>query len=113
MEKNRVRRKKQFAAVFAFGSMLMTFPLPLQAAERIHSAYFSPALNSNDPEVVDFAYQYLHANSEASLYPEEAVKNLIRMSGYMDKKLASIDANKVLDLSLLDELGTKRHRARK
>jgi len=35
------------------------------------------------------------------------------MSGYMDKKLASIDANKVLDLSLLDELGTKRHRARK
>jgi hypothetical protein len=41
MEKNRVRRKKQFAAVFAFGSMLMTFPLPLDAAERIHSAYLS------------------------------------------------------------------------
>jgi hypothetical protein len=53
-------------------------------------------LNSNDPEVVDFSYQYLHANSEASLYPpEEAGKKLIRMSGYMDKKLASIDANKV------------------
>jgi len=67
-------------------------------------------LNSNDSEVVDFAYQYLHANSEASLYPPEAaVKNLIRMSGYMDKKLASTDVNKVLDLSLLDEIGTKRH----
>jgi NitT/TauT family transport system substrate-binding protein len=67
-------------------------------------------LNSNDPEVVDFAYQYLHANSEASLYPPEvAVKNLIRMSGYMDKKLASINADRVLDLSLLDEIGTKRH----
>lgn len=67
-------------------------------------------LNSNDPEVMDFAYQYLHTNSEASLYPpEEAVKNLIRMSGYMDKKLASINANRVLDLSLLDEIGTKRH----
>lgn len=67
-------------------------------------------LNSNDPEVVEFAYQYLHANSEASLYPpEEAVKNLLRMSGYMDKRLASIDVNKVLDLSILDEIGTKRH----
>jgi hypothetical protein len=68
-------------------------------------------LNSNDPEVVDFAYQYLHANSEASLYPPEvAVKNLIRMSDYIDKKLASLHANRVLDLSLLDEIGTKRHR---
>jgi ABC-type nitrate/sulfonate/bicarbonate transport system substrate-binding protein len=67
-------------------------------------------LNSNDPEVTDFAYQYLHANSEASLYPPEvAVKNLIRMSGYMDKKLASTSADKILDLSLLDEIGTKRH----
>ena len=67
-------------------------------------------LNTNDPEVTDFAYQYLHANSEASLYPPEAaVQNLIRMSGYMDKKLASISANRILDLSLLDEIGTKRH----
>jgi NitT/TauT family transport system substrate-binding protein len=67
-------------------------------------------LNSNDQEVVDFAYQYLHANSETTLYPpEEAVKNLIRMSGYMDKKLASISANRVVDLSILDELGTKRN----
>jgi hypothetical protein len=67
-------------------------------------------LNSNDPEVTDFAYQYLHANSEASLYPPDAaVKNLIRMSGYMDKKLASISTDRILDLSLLDEIGTKRH----
>ncbi|MGZ8445755.1 MAG: hypothetical protein ACXWXZ_20360 [Candidatus Binatia bacterium] len=67
-------------------------------------------LNTNDADVLDFAYQYLHANSEATLYPpEDAVRNLIRMSGYMDKKLASISVSRVMDLSLLDELGTKRH----
>ena len=67
-------------------------------------------LNSNEPEVVDFAYQYLHANSETTLYPpDEAVKNLIRMSAYMDKKLGAISANRVVDLSILDELGTKRN----
>jgi len=67
-------------------------------------------LNSNDTEVTDFAYQYLHANSEATLYPpEDAVKNLIRMSAYMDKKLGSISANRIMDLSILDELGTKRN----
>lgn len=50
-------------------------------------------LNSNDAEVAEFAYQYLHANSEASLYPpDEAVKNLLRMSGYIDKKLGAISA---------------------
>jgi hypothetical protein len=31
------------------------------------------------------------------------------MSGYMDKKLASISTDRILDLSLLDEIGTKRH----
>jgi ABC-type nitrate/sulfonate/bicarbonate transport system substrate-binding protein len=71
-------------------------------------------LNSNDPEVVEFAYQYLHTNSEATLYPpDEAVRNLIRMSGYMDKKLASISASRVIDLSILDELGTKRNQRQK
>jgi hypothetical protein len=67
-------------------------------------------LNSNDSEVVDFAYQYLHSNSEATLYPpDEAVKNLIRMSAYMDKKLGSINASRIVDLSILDELGTRRN----
>jgi NitT/TauT family transport system substrate-binding protein len=67
-------------------------------------------LNSNDAEVVDFAYQYLHANSEATLYPpDEAIKNLFRMSAYMDKKLGSINPNRVVDLSILEELGTKRY----
>ena len=67
-------------------------------------------LNTSDTDVVDFAYKYLHANSEATLYPpQDAVKNLIRMSSYMDKKLASISPNRVMDLSLLDELGTKRN----
>ena len=67
-------------------------------------------LNSNDPEVAEFAYQYLHINSEASLYPpDDAVKNLLRMSGYIDKKLGVISVNRVVDLSILDELGTKRY----
>jgi NitT/TauT family transport system substrate-binding protein len=67
-------------------------------------------LNSNDADAVDFAYQYLQSNSDATLYPpDEAVKNLIRMSAYMDKKLGSISANRVLDLSILDELGTERN----
>ena len=66
-------------------------------------------LNTSDPEVVEFAYQYLHTNSEVSLYPpEDAVKNLIRMSAYMDKRLGAISANRVIDLSILEELGIKR-----
>jgi len=67
-------------------------------------------LNTNDTQVVDFAYQYLHSNSEATRYPpDEAVKNLIRMSAYMDKKLGSVSANRVVDLSILDEIGTQRN----
>jgi hypothetical protein len=66
-------------------------------------------LNTNDAQIVDFAYQYLHTNSEATLYPpDEAVGNLIKMSTYVDKKLGSISANRIVDLSILDELGTKR-----
>jgi NitT/TauT family transport system substrate-binding protein len=41
MEKDRTSRKKRLRAMFLFGSMVMTVPLP--AAERIHTAYFSPA----------------------------------------------------------------------
>ena len=67
-------------------------------------------LNTQENDTVEFAYRYLHNNSEATLYPpDDAVKNLIRMSAYMDKKLATINATRVLDLSLLDELGTKRN----
>jgi NitT/TauT family transport system substrate-binding protein len=43
MEKSRARRKKQFTAIFVSGAMLMILPMRLRAAERIHSAYFSPA----------------------------------------------------------------------
>src|ERR1043165_9526913 len=50
-------------------------------------------LNTSDHEVIDFAYDYLHANAETTLYPPaEAVENLIKMSGYMDKNLHSISA---------------------
>ena len=43
MEKDRTSRKKRLRAMFLFGSMFMTVPSPLPAAERIHTAYFSPA----------------------------------------------------------------------
>jgi hypothetical protein len=67
-------------------------------------------LNTNDTDVIDFAYAYLHASSEPTLYPPaEAVDNLIKISGYMDKKLQSISARQVVDLSVLDELGTKQN----
>jgi NitT/TauT family transport system substrate-binding protein len=67
-------------------------------------------LNTNDAEIVDFAYQYLHSNSEATLYPpDDAIRNLIRMSAYVDKKFGSISPNRIVDLSVLDELGTKRN----
>jgi hypothetical protein len=60
--------------------------------------------------VIDFAYDYLHTNAETTLYPPaEAVENLIKMSGYMDKKLQSISAKQVVDLAILDELGTKQN----
>jgi len=55
----------------------------------------------------------LHPNSEAALYPpEQAVANLFRMSAYMDKKLGALSAASVIDLSLLDELSTKRNQRR-
>ena len=43
MEKDQTDRKKRFRAMFVCASMLMMLPMPLRAAERIHSAYFSPA----------------------------------------------------------------------
>ena len=67
-------------------------------------------LNTSDSDVVEFAYQYLRTTSEVSLYPpDDAVKNLIRMSAYMDKKLGAISASRVIDLSILEELGIKRN----
>ena len=43
MEKNQTDRKKRFRVTLVCASMLMMLPMHLQAAERIHSAYFSPA----------------------------------------------------------------------
>lgn len=43
MENDRTSRKKRLRAMFLFGSMVITVPFPLSAAERIHTAYFSPA----------------------------------------------------------------------
>jgi ABC-type nitrate/sulfonate/bicarbonate transport system substrate-binding protein len=43
MEKAGSRRRKTVRPIFFFGSMLLLLPIELRAAERIHSAYFSPA----------------------------------------------------------------------
>ena len=43
MEKDRSHRKKWLSLFFVFAPMLLTLPPHLQAAERIHTAYFSPA----------------------------------------------------------------------
>jgi NitT/TauT family transport system substrate-binding protein len=42
MEKDS-RRKKRFRVIFVFGWLLITLPAQLTAAERLHTAYFSPA----------------------------------------------------------------------
>jgi NitT/TauT family transport system substrate-binding protein len=43
MEKNRVYRNKWFRRIVLLGPIVLTLSSPLQAAERIHTAYFSPA----------------------------------------------------------------------
>ena len=43
MENDQTRRKKCFRLIFVFGFMLIAHATPLSAAERIYTAYFSPA----------------------------------------------------------------------
>ena len=43
MEKDQTRRKKSFRLIFVFGFVLIAHATPLSAAERIYTAYFSPA----------------------------------------------------------------------
>jgi NitT/TauT family transport system substrate-binding protein len=43
MEKNRAHRNNWFRQIVLLGPIVLTLSSPLQAAERIHTAYFSPA----------------------------------------------------------------------
>ena len=43
MEKNRAYRNNWFRQIVLLGPIVLTLSSPLQAAERIHTAYFSPA----------------------------------------------------------------------
>src|SRR5262245_53656506 len=43
MERNRAHRKKRLHLIFLLGAMLLAPSLTLHAAERIYTAYFSPA----------------------------------------------------------------------
>ena len=43
MEKNRAHRNKWLRRIVLLGPILLMLPSHLEAAERIHTAYFSPA----------------------------------------------------------------------
>lgn len=43
MKKDQVHGEKWLSLIFVCGSILLTLPAHLKAAERIHTAYFSPA----------------------------------------------------------------------
>lgn len=43
MEKDKTRRKKWLSLMLIFGLIFFTAAAPLRAAERVHTAYFSPA----------------------------------------------------------------------
>ena len=43
MEKNHVYQNNWFRQIFLLSFLLSTWPSPLQASERIHTAHFSPA----------------------------------------------------------------------
>jgi NitT/TauT family transport system substrate-binding protein len=43
VNKNQIQKKRLLSLIFIYGSMVLTFPTRLAAAERMHTAYFSPA----------------------------------------------------------------------
>src|SRR5713226_8069173 len=60
----------------------------------------------DDKESLDFTYEQMRSRADADLYPPDAaVENLVRMVTYVDKRASSVDKRKLLDLSILQELG--------
>jgi len=59
----------------------------------------------DDKETVEFAYEQMRMRATVDLVPPDvAVDNLIKMVGYVDKRAASIEKNKLADYSILREL---------
>ena len=64
------------------------------------------ALQIEDKETLDYAYEQMRARATVDLVPPDAaVENLIKMVAYVDKRASSIDKSKLGDYSILKELG--------
>jgi NitT/TauT family transport system substrate-binding protein len=60
----------------------------------------------DDKETLEFAYEQMRARATLDLVaPDAAVATLIKMVSYIDKRAASVDRAKLVDYSILKELG--------
>jgi ABC-type nitrate/sulfonate/bicarbonate transport system substrate-binding protein len=65
----------------------------------------SRILGTSDKQVLDHAYEDIVANMQPNLIPpSEAVKNLLKMVAFTDKKALTVRPEKILDLSLVEEI---------
>ena len=64
------------------------------------------AIQIDDKETLDYAYEQMRARATVDLIPPDAaVENLIKMVAYVDKRASSIEKSKLADYSFLKELG--------
>jgi NitT/TauT family transport system substrate-binding protein len=64
------------------------------------------ALQLEDKETLEHAYEQMRARATVDLVPPDAaVENLIKMMAYVDKRASSVDKSKLADYSILKELG--------
>jgi NitT/TauT family transport system substrate-binding protein len=67
------------------------------------------AIQLDDKETLDYAYEQMRIRATVDLVaPDAAVENLIKMVAYVDKRASSIDKSKLVDYSILKELGQAR-----
>ena len=72
------------------------------------------ALQIEDKETLDYAYEQMRARATVDLIPPDAaVENLIKMVAYVDKRASSIEKSKLGDYSILKELGQSKPPAAK
>lgn len=68
----------------------------------------SHILGTTDRDVLEYSYEgYVSSLNSTLVPPPEAIKNLLKLVSYTDKRAASMKPEGLLDLSLLDELGVK------
>ena len=66
-------------------------------------------LRIQDRETLEYTYEHMRANADVTLYPpEDSIRNLLKMAAYVDKRASSIRPEKIMDYSILEELGQKR-----